>query len=133
MLDKWIIPIIAIGILIILIRNKKRGFFWKARNGEQLTFKQFLGRWKSGVEGITPLQQTKTSLWGFPLIYGGTITGIVIMIIRREWWLLAILCGSLPILTMQFVSILQKYFRQKKIQDTMKELNEQMEEENEKM
>jgi hypothetical protein len=127
MLKKWTLPIIAIVLLILLIRNKKRGFFWKARDGEQLTFRQFLGRWGKGIEGITPLQQTKTSLLGFPLIYGGTITGIIIMILRKEWWLLLILVGSLPILTMSLVSTLQKYITQKKIYQTMKEL------ENEKM
>jgi hypothetical protein len=125
-MSNWIIPIIAVVLLILLVRNKKRGFFWKARDGEKLTFKQFIKRWGKGIEGITPLQQTKTSLLGFPLIYGGTITGIIIMILRKEWWLLLILSGSLPILTMSLVSTLQKYLTQKKIHNIMKELENEI-------
>jgi len=117
---KWII---VIGfILIIITRVKLRGFFWKTKDGSELSFKQFMKRWKNGVEGITPLQQTKTTLWSYPLVLGGIITGIIIMILRREWWLLIILCGSLPMTLMGLLSTWQKYIQQKKIYDTMKEL-----------
>ena len=115
---EWILLI----ILIIFLRVKIRGFFWKARNGDQLSLKQFFKRWGEGVTGLTPLQQTKTSLMGFPLIFGGTLTGIVIMILRKEWWLVAILSGSLPLVSMQLVSLIQKYKTQKKIYQVMKEL-----------
>jgi len=117
---EWIIPIIL--ILIILIRVKKRGFFWKARNGTKLTFKQFIKLWKEGVEGITPLQQTKTSLWSYPLVLGGVFTGLVIMSLRREWWLVLILSGSLPMSLMGLLSTWQKYKQQKKIYQTMREI-----------
>jgi hypothetical protein len=118
---EWIIPIII--FLIILIRVKKRGFFWKARDGRKLTLKQFFKMWGKGIEGITPIQQTLTSLWSYPLILGGVFTGIVIMIIRKEWWLLAILSGSLPLTLMSLLSLWQKYKQQKRIHDTMNELN----------
>jgi len=118
----WEWLIIILFVIIIYARNKKRGYFWKAKDGTKLSFKEFLKRWGNGIQGITPLQQTKTSLLGFPLIFGGTFTGIVIMILRGEWWLVAILSGSLPIVSMQLVSILQKYKTQKAIYKTMKEL-----------
>lgn len=117
---EWLI--LVVFILILLVRNKKRGFFWKARNGDKLTFKQFLKRWKAGVEGITPIQQTKTTLWSYPLVVGGEVTGIIIMIVRQEWWLLLILLGSLPITLMAVVSTWQKYKAQKRVRDTMKEM-----------
>ena len=118
-----IIWILILVTLLIIITVKKRGFFWKAKDGTKLSFRQFLKRWKKGVEGITPLQQTITTLWSFPLVLGGVITGIVIMVIRREWWLLVILCGSLPMTLMGLLSTYQKYLQQKRIYDTMKELN----------
>ncbi len=122
----WIIPIAF--ILVILLRIKKRDFFWKAKDGTKLTLRQFLRRWGKGVEGITPIQQTRTTLLSYPLVLGGVLTGIVIMILRTEWWLLLILSGSLPMTIMGLISTWQKYRKQKVIYDTMKEL--EMEKEN---
>lgn len=117
---EWVILIII--LLVLVVRVKRRGYFWKDRKGNKLTVKQFLKRWGQGIEGITPLQQTKTTLWSYPLVLGGVITGMVVMVIRREWWLLAILSGSLPMTLMGLLSTWQKYKVQKRIQDTMKEL-----------
>lgn len=115
--------IILILILIVLIRTKKRGYFWKDKQGKKLSLKKFLSRWKEGVEGITPLQQTITTLWSYPLVLGGILVGLVVMIFRKEWWLFAILLGSLPMSLMGLLSTWQKYRQQKRIYDTMKELN----------
>lgn len=123
---EWIL--IILFITLVFIRNKKRGFFWKARDGSELNFKQFMKRWRKGVEGITPLQQTKTTLWSYPLVVGGVTTGIIIMLLRREWWLVAILVGSLPMTLMGVLSTWQRYVSQKKIETTMKELEEEMKE-----
>ena len=112
----------ALFLLIIVIRTKVRGYFWKDKKGEELNLKQFLGRWKKGVEGVTPLQQTTTTLWSYPLVIGGLVTGIVIMIIRKEWWLLVILCGSLPMTLMGLLSTYQKYIQQKRIYKIMNKL-----------
>jgi hypothetical protein len=117
---EWIIPIVL--VLIIVIRVKVRGFFWKARDGTQLTFKQFMKRWKDGVEGITPLQQTKTTLWSYPLVIGGILSGLIIMGLRGEWWLVLILGGSLPMTLMGILSTWQKFKQQKRIHETMKEI-----------
>jgi hypothetical protein len=117
---EWIVLILF--ILIVFIRTKKRKYFWKDKQGNELSFKEFMKRWKSGVEGITPIQQTKTTLWSYPLVLGGIITGLVIMSLRKEWWLVAILGGSLPMTLMGLLSTWQKYKQQKIISDTMKEL-----------
>jgi hypothetical protein len=116
----WILGIISI-VIIIYIRIKNRGYFWEDKYGNQLSFKEFMGRWRRGVEGITPVQQSLTSLWSYPLIFGGIITGIIINIINKTWWLLLILCGSLPITIMQIISLYQKYRSQKKAQDAYRE------------
>lgn len=119
----WIVLILL--ILFIIIRTSWRGFFWRDRNGNELSFKDFNKRWLKGVEGITPKQQTVTSLWGFPFIFGGIITGIVISLINKTWWIVLILVGSFPITLMQLVSTYQKYKSQKLAEDTMKKLEEQ--------
>ncbi len=117
---EWIILILL--IIFLIVRTKKRKYFWKAKDGSKLSFKEFLKRWKEGMEGITPIQQTRTTLTSYPLVIGGIVTGIVIMILRREWWLLVILCGSLPMTLMGLLSTWQKYKQQKKIYETMKNM-----------
>ncbi|GBE19386.1 hypothetical protein BMS3Abin17_00109 [archaeon BMS3Abin17] len=120
---KWIILILFI-LAVIRARVKKRGYFWRDRKGKKVKTKEFFKRWKDGVNGITPLQQVKTTLWSFPLIIGGLITGIVISIINKSWWLVLILSGSLPITLMQIVSTYQKYRAIKRVEEAMKEAME---------
>lgn len=123
----WILGMIIVGIFVMIVRNKHRGYTWIARNGEKLTMKQFFKRWGQGIEGITPLAQTKTTLWSFPLVVGGIITGIIIMFFNHQWWLLVLLCGSLPITLMQVVGVYQKYRILKKVDDTIKQIENGME------
>ena len=122
----WIeisIPIII--LLIILVKIKVRGYFWKARNGNKLNFKEFIKEWGKGIEGITPIQQTRTSLIGMIPILTGTVLGLVMTFIGEMYWVSLILYGSMPILLMQLTSTYQKYKKQKIIEDTMKQLNKE--------
>ena len=114
------IPIII--ILGILLRIKIRGYFWKAKTGEELEFKEFMSRWAEGLDGITPLQQTKTMLWGFAIIFIGIVWGIITTFLTRIWWMFLIMWGSLPITAMQLVSTIQRYNAQKKTEQIMKGL-----------
>ena len=98
-------------------------YIWKDKQGNKLTPKQFLSRWKEGVEGTTPLQQTKISLWSFLPLFGGITWGLVTTFLGRTYWLTLILCGSLPLTSIQFLSTWQKYKKQKLINETMMELN----------
>ncbi len=120
---EWII--IPIIIFFIIMRVKSRGFFWRDRKGKKLSFKHFIKRYKDGVVNITPLQQTKTTLWSFIPIFAGVIWGIVVMAMGHKWWMVLILGGSLPITSVQFISNLQKYKAQKVASDMMKEMEEQ--------
>lgn len=117
---KWIIPVVI--VLITIIRVTKRGFFWKARDGTPLTFKQFLVRWRSGIESTSPLQQTRITLWSFPMLVGGIIWGIVITLMTKTYWMALILIGSLPITSIQILSTWQKYQRLKLTEQVMKEV-----------
>lgn len=119
---KWIIVIIFIILILIRARIKKRGYFWKSKDGRKLSLKEFLGLWKKGVKGITPLQQTKVSLWSFLPLFGGILWGIAVNLIAGTWWLSLLLCGSLPLTIISFISTLQKYWSIKKVEEVMKEL-----------
>ena len=118
---KWLIVIVFI-LVVIKVRVKKRGYFWKAKDGRELKFREFIKQWKKGVEGITPLQQKKVALWSFIPLFAGVIWGIVITFIGKTYWLTAILCGSLPLTTIQFISTLQQYWSIKKVEEVMKGL-----------
>lgn len=103
---------IIFGIIIIAIvtgRTLKRGYFWTAKNGDKLSFKEFLKRWKSGVVDITPLQQTTTTLWSFIPVVAGIVWGISVTFIGKIYWMSLILVGSLPITLIQVIGTYQKY------------------------
>jgi hypothetical protein len=124
--DNWgyILPLLI--VIIIFLRIKIRGFFWETRNGEELTFKEFLKRWGKGIEGITPLQQTKTTMMGIWITLTGIIAGVVVnALIRLEnqwWWIEIILVGSLIITSIQMIGTYQKYKTLKRVEDTLREL-----------
>lgn len=122
----WYIIVISLVVLGTIIRVKVRGFFWQDKYSNQLSLKEFLGRWRKGIEGISPVQQSLTSLWGFPLILGGMMTGIIINIINHVWWLCLILVGGFPPTLMSLVSLWQRYQSQKKAQEAYEEAMSQV-------
>jgi len=111
---------ISIGIILI-IRVKKRGFFWKDRNKKELSAKQFVKRYKDGIVNITPLQQAQTTMWSFMPIFAGLIWGITVMVMAGTWWMVLILGGSLPIISVQFIANLQKLKALKRVKQAMDE------------
>jgi len=119
----YIILIPLIIILIIIIRVKLRGYFWKDKKGNKLSLKEFIKRFKEGVETTNAIQQTKITLWSYPLVLGGITTGLIIMGLRGEWWLVLILSGSLPMTLMGLLSTWQRYKAYKKIDEEMKKLD----------
>jgi hypothetical protein len=82
---------------------------WKDKEGKEVHTKEFLIRWKEGIEGITPLQKERTNLWSMLPVFGGIFWGLAVTWIGGTWWLTLVLCGSLPIVSISFISTLQKY------------------------
>ena len=78
--------------------------------GNYLTFKQWLQRWKRGIEGITPLQQANIQIKGIYIIILGLSSGIFITALNFKglWWLMLILVGGLFNTSMQWVGLYQK-------------------------
>jgi hypothetical protein len=123
----WEWSIIFLIIFIIVLRVLIRGYFWKTKKGDKLTFKQFMKRWKSGLEGITYMQQLKMQIWGIWVNFLGLALGIIVMSIARPkdlwWWLVIILGAGLFLNFVSFIGIYQKFKIQKRIDQTIKELN----------
>lgn len=116
---EWIV--LSVIFLFIIIRIKKRGFFWRDRRGKKISLKQFTSKWKEGIINITPLQQTQITLWSFIPMFTGMIWGIVATLMGGLYWMSLILCGSLPITSIQFISNIQKFRAQKKAKEMMDE------------
>ena len=85
------------------------------KEGNYLTTKEFLERWKKGIQKVTPLQQTKISLQGVVLVLIGVVVGIVSSFMTGIWWLLIILCGSLFLTVINLIGTLQRYYSLKEI------------------
>ena len=85
-----------------------------------------MSRWKQGVQGITPLQQSKMQLIGIWITVTGIIAGIIVNILVRLnnfwWWVLIILIGSLIVTITSMIGTYQKYLHHKKVEEVMKGL-----------
>lgn len=117
----WYWWVVGFILFLIFVRTKKRKHFWKDKSGKKIGAKEFFSRWKSGIMDLTPLQQTKTTLWSTIPIFGGLGWGIVVSAIGGTYWLSLILVFSLPITGMQFIGGLQKYRRLKAVEENMNE------------
>ena len=127
---KIIFKFIIVGIVLLLIYVKLRGYFWKDKIGNKLSFKEFIKRFKEGTEKITPLQQTNITLMSYIPIKIGILYGIYITILTKVFWMTFILIGSLPITLIQFLSSYQKFKRLKIIDKSIKEASNQLKDEN---
>jgi len=129
-INNWQWMFVVLVILVIIIRTKIRGYFWKIRKtGEKLKFKEFFKSWKKGINGITPYQTAKSQVLGNIIVLVGIISGIVINVLVRmenQWiWVTIVLSGSLILTLMSQVGYLQKYWRLKIIKEATEKLEEQ--------
>ena len=84
--------------------------FWTDKQGNKLTMKEFFSRWRKGLEGVTPYQQTTMQIWSTWIMIVGIICGIVITLfaLQTVWWLTIILTGALFNTGVQLLGLWQK-------------------------
>jgi len=82
----------------------------KDKEGNTLTWKEYIARWKEGTAGITPYQLTSQQLRGMNIVLLGLLCGIVVCFfnIKNLWWLLIILIGSLYVNVTMYIGTWQK-------------------------
>ena len=135
----WKIGLSFFGVisLIKIIRIRRRKYLMKDVSGEEVGVKSFFKRWKDGIEGITPLQQARTSLLGTWISLTGVLAGMVINALVRvehQWiWIEIVLLGSLILIIIQMIGGLQKYWRFKIIEEATKGLINSKKEKKEKV
>ncbi len=84
--------------------------FWKDKQGNKLTYKEFIGKWKKGIEGITPLQKIKTQITATRISLLGIFLGLIITSIayKQLWWIAIILLGALINTGVQYLGLAQQ-------------------------
>ncbi len=89
---------------------KKLRIFWRDKKGNELTFKEFMKKWKSGIDGVTPLAQTNIQIRSTWIMVLGISLGLAMSLFgfSRMWWLFIILVGALGNTLVQLVSLKQK-------------------------
>jgi len=93
---------------------------WKDKNGKELNLKEFMERWKGGIEKVTAMQKTKMSILFTFIILLGVLIGVVTAIITKVWWLLIVLLGALGVNAISLISTLQQYIAYSKIEEMVK-------------
>ena len=106
----------------------KKYYFWKAKDGSKLSFKEFLKNWKSGIETINPLQKIKIQIGGTRIMLIGLFLGLFVSIYgwRNMWWVGIILIGAILNTGVQFLGLRQ----QKKILDDLEKRFKETDEDN---
>lgn len=84
--------------------------FWKDKQGNKLTFKEFMNRWGEGIKGVSPFQITQHQLRGMKIILLGLLCGIIVSLfnLKNLWWLLIILIGGFYVNITQYIGTWQK-------------------------
>lgn len=83
---------------------------WKDKSGKWIDAKEFLTRWKQGIEKVSPEFQLNVQIKSTWISLIGIVCGLIITFfnLKQFWWLSLILTGALGNVTMQLVSLIQK-------------------------
>ena len=82
----------------------------KDKEGNKLTFKEYMTRWKKGIENITPIQKIKTQVSGTRISLIGLVCGLVISIYnwKNLWWVAIVLTGAILNTGVQYLGLKQQ-------------------------
>jgi len=93
----------------------------KTKDGEKITLKEYLKRWKKGIQEITPIQKLINESRGTLITLIGFIAAVVVMVIYREkfivnWFayaLILIFVGNIWTTGIKWITLRQqlKYFK----------------------
>ena len=96
---------------------------FKDKEGNKLTYSEFISRWKEGISKISALQQLKIMQRGYYIVLIGIIVGLFVSFKYHQWWLMIILFGSLFISGISALGNFQKIHQIEKIEAMMKQLS----------
>jgi putative Mn2+ efflux pump MntP len=118
------------------MKKKEQMKIFKDRDGNKLTFSEFIERWKKGISEVTPKQKLESSLFFQAIMTAGFFFGFCFAIYHYStmWWLAIILFGGLGVNVIQYLGLRQSLNVFKKIEEEFEkqEILKVLGEENEK-
>jgi hypothetical protein len=95
----------------------------KDKLGNKLTWKEYGERWKEGIEGITPLQQSSMQLRSINIMLIGLSCGFTITLfnLKNLWWLSIILGGGFFNTSVSWIGTYQRKRALKRIEKEVAE------------
>jgi|ETNvirnome_2_300_1030623.scaffolds.fasta_scaffold06554_6 CHASE2 domain-containing sensor protein len=96
----------------------------KDKAGNKLTWKEYMARWKKGIEGVTVLQQVTLQIRSTYVMVIGLLCGLVVCVIgfKTLWWLSIILAAALFNVGIQMLGLYQKKFALEYAEQSMMKL-----------
>ena len=89
---------------------------WKDNKGKEVSKKEFIERWKGGIDKVTAMQKIKVQIIFSIIVLLGVSIGMVTAIITGTWWLLIIMVGAFGLNIISLLGILQQYITFSKIE-----------------
>ena len=85
--------------------------FCKDKEGNKLTYKEFMSRWKTGIANVSAIKQTGMQMYFTILTMIGLLCGIGVAIYKWDslWWLCIILVAGFGNTCISLLALYQKY------------------------
>lgn len=89
------------------------------KQGNKLTWREFLKRWKRGIDGVTAMQQVNMQLQSSFIILFGMLLGIIVSAANYEkfWWVIIVLIGGVFNLGISITGLFQKKHQMQYFED----------------
>ena len=93
--------------------------FWTDKEGNKLSLKEFMAKWKEGINRVTPIQQIQSQVIFTFITLIGLLCGIVVTIFNFSslWWLCIILVAAFGNTTVGLIGLNQKLILLKQIEE----------------
>jgi predicted membrane channel-forming protein YqfA (hemolysin III family) len=102
--------------------------FFKDKSGNKISAKEFMSRWKEGMQNLTPIQRTKNDLASTWIILIGFIASIIALIFFNKtfglvtYGIIIIFIGSIYSNVIKLFSLQGQYKIYKNIEEQTKEV-----------
>lgn len=94
----------------------------RTKAGEQISWREFMKRWKDGINKVTPMQQIEIQVKFTWLTVIGLILGLAVTIWKWQtfWWVAIILLAGLGNTAVTMIGMYQKLWAFRMIEEQMK-------------
>jgi hypothetical protein len=96
---------------------------WKDKEGKEVDSKEFMERWKKGINEVTPIQNLGISIYFQTIMTLGFLLGFGVAIwnFKTMWWLAMILFGGFGMNFMQLKGLRKQLKTLKSIENELRD------------